>query len=496
MLMNNGVMLQGFHWTTCEGGTLWSVLADRAAELVARGFTAVWMPPATKGAGGDRDVGYGVYDLWDLGEFDQKGSVATKYGTKEQFVACVAALRDAGLTAVSDVVLNHRLGADAQETFEMRAVPVGAGGGAAGDVFEGEAWTRFDFPGRGDTYSGFRWRHQHFVGVGQTEDGSEVLRAADVDFAGDTGSGEDGGADDYLLGADVNLHHPDVRDELTAWGRWYLDTTGVDGFRLDAVRHMSTDFLASFLEAMRTHRGDRPLFAVGECSAGNGAELVDFHTRVGGGMALFDMPLQHRLYELSMSGEGGDLSRVFEGSLVAADPAIAVTFVDSHDTQPGQSIGTWVEDWFKPHAYALILLRLEGLPVVFAGDYDGGETGIEGVAMPRRRDLIDRLLHLRERFNHGGQEDYFDHPSCVAWLRTGDDDHPGAMVVVMSNGEAGCKQVDTHRPGETFCNVLAEGRSDRLTTGDHGRADFTCPAGEVAVWVSDDHGDDRWGGEA
>ena len=491
--MQNGVMLQGFHWSTCEGGTLWSTLKSRSTEFADRGFSAVWLPPATKGAGGSEDVGYGVYDLWDLGEFDQKGSVATKYGTKDEFVDCVATLRRAGLMVVSDVVLNHRLGADEQETFTMRAVPAGSGGDAAGDAFEGEAWTRFDFAGRDDKYSSFRFCHEHFVGVGQTDDGSEVLRTADVDFAGDTGDGQDNGADDYLLGADVNLHHPDVREELMNWGRWYLDATDVDGFRLDAVRHMSTDFLNQFLTEMRSERGDREVFAVGECSAANGAELTDFHGRVGGSMTLFDMPLQQRLYELSKSGNGGDMSRVFEGSLVAADPSIAVTFVDSHDTQPGQSIGTWVEDWFKAHAYALILLRQEGFPVVFAGDYDGGDTGIEGVTMPRRRDLLNRLLDLRERFNYGDQEDYLDHPNCVAWLRTGDEDHPGAMVVIMTNGDAGFKSIDTHRPGGHFYNVLAEGKSERLKAGDDGRAEFTVPAGGVAVWVSDDRGDSRWG---
>jgi alpha-amylase len=36
------------------------------------GVSAVWIPPAYKGTS-VYDVGYGTYDLWDLGEFDQKG---------------------------------------------------------------------------------------------------------------------------------------------------------------------------------------------------------------------------------------------------------------------------------------------------------------------------------------------------------------------------------------------------------------------------------------
>ena len=42
----------------------------------------LWLPPAYKGVGGKNDNGYGVYDLYDLGEFNQKGSIETKYGTK------------------------------------------------------------------------------------------------------------------------------------------------------------------------------------------------------------------------------------------------------------------------------------------------------------------------------------------------------------------------------------------------------------------------------
>ena len=71
----------GGHWYTPADGTLWKQLSEKADELVKAGITSVWLPPAYKGAGGGNDTGYGVYDLFDLGEFDQKGSVRTKYGT-------------------------------------------------------------------------------------------------------------------------------------------------------------------------------------------------------------------------------------------------------------------------------------------------------------------------------------------------------------------------------------------------------------------------------
>ena len=51
------------------------------------------------------------------------------------------------------------------------------------------------------------------------------------------------------------------------------------------------------------------------------------------------------------------MAEIFDGTIVKEKPDKAVTFVDNHDTQIGQSLESWVLDWFKPHAYSLILLR-------------------------------------------------------------------------------------------------------------------------------------------
>lgn len=107
----NGLMLQGFEWYLPCDHTLWNRLAALAGTLHDYGFTAIWFPPATKGAFGDRGAGYALYDLYDLGEFNQKGSVPTKYGTKEEYIKCVHALQRAGLQVYADIVLDHMIGA-------------------------------------------------------------------------------------------------------------------------------------------------------------------------------------------------------------------------------------------------------------------------------------------------------------------------------------------------------------------------------------------------
>lgn len=82
--MASPILLQSFHWYT-PGGSHWKEMEERAQEFAAMGITHAWLPPAYKGASGSESVGYDVYDLFDLGEFDQKGSVATKYGDRAGF---------------------------------------------------------------------------------------------------------------------------------------------------------------------------------------------------------------------------------------------------------------------------------------------------------------------------------------------------------------------------------------------------------------------------
>lgn len=50
--MMNGTMLQGFEWDLPADGRHWRRLAFRARWLSFCGFTAVCLPPATKGSAG------------------------------------------------------------------------------------------------------------------------------------------------------------------------------------------------------------------------------------------------------------------------------------------------------------------------------------------------------------------------------------------------------------------------------------------------------------
>ena len=147
--MQPETLIQYFEWYLPADAAHWKRAAADAAHLREAGFTGVWLPPAYKGAQGREDVGYGVYDTYDLGEFDQKGTVPTKYGTRAEYLAAVRALQKAGLAVLADIVLNHRMGADACETVEAESCDPNDRRRDSGTETAISAWTKFTFPGRG-----------------------------------------------------------------------------------------------------------------------------------------------------------------------------------------------------------------------------------------------------------------------------------------------------------------------------------------------------------
>ena len=64
-------------------------------------------------------IGYDIYDLYDLGEFDQKGTRATRWGPKEDLQSLVQTAQDMNVGIYWDTVLNQKAGADSTEKFTV-----------------------------------------------------------------------------------------------------------------------------------------------------------------------------------------------------------------------------------------------------------------------------------------------------------------------------------------------------------------------------------------
>jgi len=247
-MKDNGLLVQYFTANTTDSQDLWKKAAEDAAVLKKMGATAVWFPPATKGAQGKEDMGYAPYDLYDLGEFDQKGSVGTRYGTKDEYIAAIKAMKDQGINVYADIAVRQKLGADRIEKvtaadFNTKDIPQ-----MIGNKKTVGALSKFTFPGRKSKYSKFKWNWKHFAGIDWKQEEFKkrvcALEGKDYDEANKEYSKYD-----YIIGSEIDFYNQEVYDELMAWAQWYEKTTDVDGFRFQEAEAIPAWFVKDFIEA-------------------------------------------------------------------------------------------------------------------------------------------------------------------------------------------------------------------------------------------------------
>ena len=173
--------------------------------------------------------------------------------------------------------------------------------------------------------------------------------------------------------------------------------------------------------------------------------------------------------------------------MTGEDPEHAVTFVDNHDTQPGQALYSFIPAWFKPHAYAMILIRDAGIPCVFYGDYYGihhdGVASVPG---------LSTLLKIREQYAYGKENLYFDDKSVVGFTREGDSEHKDSGgAVLLTDSVCGSKRmyVGTGLAGQRMVDAMRK-RPETVVIGDDGWGTFFVDDGFVSVWVTEAAGDE------
>ena len=474
----NGTMMQYFEWYMNCNQNLWNIVVKDAKALSDIGITALWLPPAYKGIGGKDDVGYGVYDLYDLGEFYQKGSIKTKYGSKDEYLNCIKKLQENGINCYADIVLNHKMGADMLQTIPATKVDWGDHHKEVSGQEIVRVATKFTFPGRKHKYSDFEWNWTHFHGIDYNDKTGEHAIFKFKDKNWDNSVDEEFGNFDYLMGADIDFTNKEVVEECYKWAKWYLEETGVDGFRLDAVKHINAKFYNDFITKIKTET-KKDLFTVGEYWSADISKLNRYIEETEGQISLFDVPLHYNLYNASKD-ENYNLSQILNNTLVKEKPTLAVTFVDNHDTQPGQSLESFIDNWFKIPAYSIILLRNEGYPCVFYGDF----YGIPHNSIKPLKEL-ETLIKLRKEKAYGIQTDYFDNPNFIGWTREGDEEHINSgLAVVISNAGDGEKRMYIGKgfAGKQFRDIL-KNCEESIIIDDEGWGNFKVKAKSASIWV-------------
>ena len=341
--------------------------------------------------------------------------------------------------------------------------------------------TKFTFPGRKHKYSDFEWNWTHFHGIDYDDKSGEHAIFKFKDKKWDDAVDGEFGNFDYLMGADIDFGNPEVVEELYKWVKWYLEETGVDGLRLDAVKHINAGFYRDFIKKINEEIKPN-MFSVGEYWSSDITKLHRYIEETEGYISLFDVPLHFNFYSASLD-ENYDLSKIFENTLVKDNPAKAVTFVDNHDTQPDQSLQSFINNWFKLPAYSLTLLRNEGYPCVFYGDMYGiPHNNVSAV------EKLDILLKLRKEKAYGNQTDYLDNANFIGWTREGDEEHSGSgLAVIISNAGDGEKRMYI---GKKFARCIfkdsLENCENEVSIDEEGFGVFNVKGKSVSVWVKKD----------
>src|SRR5438045_4017484 len=122
-----GVLMQAFYWDCprldSQEYNWWNFVRVRLAPLAQTGFSALWLPPVHKAANlGGPSMGYDPYDYYDLGEFNQKGSVKTWFGSRQELSDLIITAHGFRMQVLADMVFNHNSSADAAERNHIDGV--------------------------------------------------------------------------------------------------------------------------------------------------------------------------------------------------------------------------------------------------------------------------------------------------------------------------------------------------------------------------------------
>lgn len=375
-----GVIMQAFYWDCprleSKEYQWWKHIESKIPSLREVGFTAMWLPPASKAANiGGQSMGYDVYDYYDLGDIDQKGSIKTWFGSKDELLDLIRVAHENKMQVYADIVLNHNSGGDGKEL---------------NPIDNKERWTKFT-PKSGKFPRDFKCFHP------------SLYETWDEGTFGDM--------------PDLCHRNPYVYTQLIEYARWLIEEIGFDGFRYDCVKGYG-GWMARAIQELRAIKNGKSYkpYGVGECWDSDRVIddwLDETNAWSDNPAGAFDFPLRDILKGLCDS-YGYSLSSLANGGTLLKDrPFEAVTFVENHDIVRNNPI---IND--KMLAYAFILTH-EGYPCIFWQDYYnwglGQEDNKSGIAalVKIHEDhaggttsvlYVDDDLYIMQRNGFGGQK--------------------------------------------------------------------------------------------
>jgi hypothetical protein len=151
----------------------------------------------------------------------------------------------------------------------------------------------------------------------------------------------------------------------------------LDGFRLDAVKHVPLDFWAAWTRDVS--RGAPGLTLLGEMLDGD-PSVVSAAWRDGGFTAMFDFPLGFAMNDVFCRDDGpAKLAAVLSNDRRYPDPSQLVTLLDNHDLP--RVMSTCGNDAGRVRQALAFMLAMRGVPSLTWGT----EVGLDGAKEPENR---------------------------------------------------------------------------------------------------------------
>lgn len=308
------------------GGT-YQGLISKLDYIQGMGFTAVWISPIVKQmdgntADGSSYHGYWAQDIWSLNP---------SFGTAGDLMALSTALHARGMYLMLDVVTNH---------------VAYKGCGACVDY---SIFTPFDSAS---------YFHPFCL----------------IDYSNQTSIEQCWEGDNTVSLPDLRTEDSSVRAIWNDWIAQIVETYGIDGLRVDSVKHQETSFWSGFGAAAG-------VFMLGEVYNGDPTQLAAYQDYMPGLLDYASYYWITRAFQ-SSSGSIGDLAagvNTLKG--VARNTSLYGSFLENHDQPRFASLTSDLA--LAKNAIAFTMLK-DGIPVV----YQGQEQHFAGGSVPADREAL------------------------------------------------------------------------------------------------------------
>lgn len=424
-ITNEGVMMQAFYWDVEPRHEWWDLINEKLAGWADAGVNRIWIPPASKGQSGGYSMGYDPADYFDLGEYDQLGTVETRFGSREELDALIAEAHANDIEVIADIVLNHNSGG-ALEWNPYR---------------EKETWTLFD-ESHANASGKFNRNYENFYpnSTSPYDEGSLFYEETNLDHNQEY-------VQNWLWKADYSV------------ANYYKNEVGFDGWRFDYVLGFEPWVVKEWMDEVGG-------FGVAELWDGNPDVLEEYIEETG--VAVFDFAAFYKMDEAF--DRHNDLTYLERHMVWQNYPDKAVTFTANHDTEKDTNEDNNISVEHKMKAYAFILTH-PGYPTIFYSDYENEDF---------QEDLQQLILINRSLATGDMEVLYVDNDEYVM-KRSGDGTNPGMILYMNTSGSSKRRNVQTNWTGEKLMDYSYQ-TSYSPTTGEDGRVSLESPANSYSVY--------------